>query len=276
MVIFFLRVQASKFYKARALLPTLPSFKGDSHMRMTLAEPKYLKESITIISDLVTETQFKVSSDAIDVVAMDPANVAMVVFRLLSSTFVEYDVKEDTTLALNLANLKQVLRRVKPNDQIVLEDEENKLKITLKGNSTRTFHLPLIDIEEREQKVPGLEFAATVTTDASTLNDAIEDVDIVGESVNFQAEDGKLTISAAGDLSKAKVDITADENTKISVKDTQKSKYSIEYLKKMIAGGKLADKAELKFSNDYPMRLEYKVLNKMQLSFILAPRVDND
>ncbi len=245
-------------------------------MRMTLAEPKYLKESITIISDLVTETQFKVTSDAIDVVAMDPANVAMVVFRLLSSTFVEYDVKEDATLALNLANLKQVLRRVKPNDQLVLEDEENKLKITLKGNSTRTFHLPLLDIEEREQKVPDLEFAATITTDAATLNDAVEDVDIVGESVNFQAEEGKLTISATGDLSKAKVDITADENTKIVAKDTQKSKYSIEYLKKMIAGGKLADKAELKFSNDYPMRLEYKVLNKMQLSFILAPRVDND
>ena len=48
------------------------------------------------------------------------------------------------------------------------------------------------------------------------------------------------------------------------------------YPRKMIQGSKLADKAVVKFSNDYPLRLEYTVLNKMQLAFILAPRVDND
>ncbi len=245
-------------------------------MRLTLAEPKYLKESIAIISDLVTETQFRITSDSIEVIAMDPANVAMVVFKLLSSTFVEYDVKEDTVLSINLASFKQVLRRVKPQDQLILEDEENKLKITLKGTSTRTFHLPLIEAEVKEQKVPELKFAATVTTDASILNDAIEDVDIIGESVTFMVEEKKMTISSSGDLSKAIVEIPSDDATKIIAEEKQKSKYSIEYLKKMIAGGKLADKAVAKFGNDYPLRLEYTVLNKMQLAFILAPRVDND
>jgi len=245
-------------------------------MKLTLAEPKYLKESIAIISDLVTETQLKVTPDAIQLVAMDPANVAMVIFKLFGSTFVEYDVKEDVTLSLNLSNLKQVLRRAKPSDQLTLETAENKLKITLKGKSTRTFHLPLIDSEEKEQKIPDLKFDATITTDAATLNEAIEDVDIVGESVTFLAEDGRLVISSTGDLSKANVDIVADEETKIVVKEKQKSKYSIEYLKKMIQGSKLADKVIIKFSNDYPLRLEYTVLNKLQLAFILAPRVDND
>lgn len=245
-------------------------------MRLTLAEPKYLKESVAIISELVTETQFKISQDAIEVVAMDPANVAMVIFKLLSSCFVEFDVKEDAVIAINLASFKQVLRRAKPTDQMVLEVEENKLKITLKGTSTRTFHLPIIESEEREQKVPDLKFAATITTDASVINDAVEDVDIIGESVSFQAEAKKLTISSSGDLSKANVEIPADEATKIVCEDKQKSKYSIEYLKKMIAGGKLADKAVIKFANNYPLRMEYTVLNKLQLAFILAPRVDND
>ena len=44
----------------------------------------------------------------------------------------------------------------------------------------------------------------------------------------------------------------------------------------MINGSKLADNAILKFSNDYPLRMEFFVLNKLQLMFILAPRVDND
>jgi proliferating cell nuclear antigen len=245
-------------------------------MRMTLAEPKYLKESIAVISELVAETRFKITSDAMHVVAMDPANVAMVIFKLISSTFVEYDVKQETSITINLPGFKQVLRRAKPTDQLTLEVEENKLKIILKGASTRTFHLPLIDAEEKEQKIPDLKFAATITMDSATLNDAIEDVDIIGESVSFIAEENKFVVMSSGDLSKAKVEMPSNDATKIVASEKQRSKYSIEYLKKMIAGGKLADKAVIKFSNDYPLRLEYTVLNKMQLAFILAPRVDND
>lgn len=245
-------------------------------MRLVLSEPRYFKDSVAIISDLVTETQIKLTSNALELVAMDPANVAMVIFKLLSSSFSEYDVKEDMLLAINLSSLKQVLRRVKPSDELILEDEDNKLKITLKGKSTRTFHLPLMDVEEKEQKVPDLTFAATITTDSATLSEAIDDVDIIGDSVSFIAEDQKFIISAAGDLSKASVTIPADEDTKIVADEKQKSKYSIEYLKKMVAGSKLADKVIVKFSSDYPLRLEYVVLNKLQLAFILAPRVDND
>ena len=73
-------------------------------MKLTLAEPKYLKDSVAIIADMVTEGKFTVTSEGIELVAMDPANVAMVIFKLLSSAFVEYDVQEDTQLAVNLAN----------------------------------------------------------------------------------------------------------------------------------------------------------------------------
>ena len=113
-------------------------------MKLTLAEPKYLKDSISIISDLVNEGRFKITEDAIELVAMDPANVAMVMFKLLSSAFVEYEVEEATELAISLNNLKQVLRRVKPNDMLSLELGDNKLNITLKRNTTRKFSLPII------------------------------------------------------------------------------------------------------------------------------------
>jgi len=245
-------------------------------MKLTLADPKYLKDSVSIISDLVTEGTFKVTPDNIELIAMDPANVAMVVFRLMGSTFTEYDVKKPELLGIDLNNLKQVLRRAKPNDQITVEVEDNKLKITIKGGSLRTFHLPLIHVEEKEQKVPDLKFTATIHTDSSVLNDAIEDADIVGESVTFIAEPKRFAVSATGDLNKANIDIDADDKTKITVHDKAKSKYSIEYLKKMIQGSKLSDKVKIEFSKDYPLRLEYLEQDKVQLVFILAPRVDND
>ena len=249
------------------------------NMKLTLAEPKYLKESIAIISDLVNEARFKITKDAIELVAMDPANVAMVVFKLLSSSFTEYDVKKDVQIAINLSNVKQILRRANPNDMVTLEfNQDNKLQIQLKGTTIRTFSLPTIDLEEKEQKIPDLKFPVTINMPTGIFNEAVQDVDVVAESVTFLAEPKKFIVSAEGDLSQARIEIKESSDTNINIEGSEKikAKYSIEYLKKMINGSKIADNVSIKFNKDYPLKLEYKSLDKVMLSFILAPRVEND
>ncbi len=247
-------------------------------MRLVLADPTLFKDSIMVISDLVNEARFKVTRNGLELVAMDPANVAMVIFKFLSSSFTEYDVDKEQELGINLANFKQVLRRVGASDIVTLELVENKLRLQLKGNTTRTFNLPLIDLEEKEQRVPNLAFPVAISTRSIVLSDAISDVDIVAESVTFSAEADKFTVSAEGDLSNAHIEMKHGDDTKIKSETTAKvkSKYSIEYLKKMINAGKLADEVSVFFNQDYPLKLEYKVMDKLLLSFILAPRVEND
>jgi proliferating cell nuclear antigen len=247
-------------------------------MKLTLADSKLLKDSVSIISDLVTEARFHVTKNSIDLVAMDPANVAMVIFKLLASSFTEYVVEKDVKIALNLNNLKQVLKRAGPSDVLTLELENNRFKVTLRANTTRTFFLPIIELEEKDQKIPSLTFPVSVTMDTTTLNEAIEDVSIVAESVQFICDAQKFSVVAEGDLSQAKIEIPGEDKTTI-VKEGEnpvKAKYSIEYLKKMIQGGKLSNDVVIRFGNDYPLKLEYKTTDKLMLNFILAPRVDND
>ena len=167
-----------------------------------------------------------------------------------------------------------------------MEDEENKREreeavklkesIRLKGNTTRTFNLPIIELEEKEQKIPDLKFPVSVTMPSSTLTNVIEDADIVAESVTFEVEKGKFTVHAIGDLSQAKIEVKAGDDVKIEADERVKAKYSIEYLKKMIGGSKLSENAEIRFNRDYPLKLDFKVVDKLLLSFILAPRVEND
>lgn len=251
-------------------------------MKLTLAEPKYLKDSVSIIAELVNEARFKVSKDSIELVAMDPANVAMVVFKLLSSAFTEYEAGEETEISINLGNLKQILKRAGSNDVVRLEiADSNKLKVTMTGGTTRTFHLPLIDVEEKEQKVPDLKFPVSVELPSSSLVTAVEDADIVAESLTFAVEPGEkasFVIEAEGDLNKARVELKESEDVKITSekKEKVKARYSIEYLKKMISGSKLAEKVTARFDNDYPLKLEFKVVDRLLLEFILAPRVENE
>ena len=247
-------------------------------MKLSLAEPKYLKESMAIISDLVNEARLKIGRDGIELVAMDPANVAMVIFKLLASAFSEYTIEKETNLALNLNNLRQVLRRAKPNDMITLELEDNRLKVQLRSDSVRTFSLPIMDLEEKEQKIPELNFPITIETSSAYLNEAIEDADIVAEAVTFMAEPKSFIVQAEGDLSSANIEIKAGEETKIMLEGNTKikSKYSVEYLKKMIQGAKLSDRVKIQFNHDYPLKIEYNAIDRVLLSFILAPRVEND
>ena len=137
-------------------------------MKLTLQDPSYLKDSIAVISELVNEARFKISKNGIELVAMDPANVAMVIFKLLSSCFSEYKLDKDIDLAIDLNNLKQILRRAKPSDQLSLSiGEDGMLTVTLKSANTRTFSIPIIESDQKEQRIPDLEFPARIKMSAN-------------------------------------------------------------------------------------------------------------
>lgn len=248
-------------------------------MKLTLTEPKVFKDSINIISDLVNEVQITFTTDAVEIIAMDPANVAMVSFRLLSSAFAEYDLDNDETLEVNLSLLKQVLRRIKGGELLTMASNDGKLDLVLKGSSKRSFSLPIIDTAGSEQKVPDLTFSVSIAMPSSQLNDAIEDVDVVADSVAFVAKKDTLSLRSEGDLSTVAVDISASDDVKLIVDenaDSIRSKYSVEYLKKMISASKLAERVVVHFSKDYPIKLDYVQTDVLSMEFILAPRVDTD
>ncbi len=245
-------------------------------MKLTLAEPRFFKEPIVIISDLVNEVIFRIDKDKLELIAMDPANVAMIVYKLLGSVFIEYDIDEPVEIAVNLDNLKQVLRRAKPADTLTLELLESKLKITLKSSSTRIFTLSLINMQEERQKIPELDFKCVIEMTSKLFDEAIEDMDVVSDSVAFEVIDDIFNIQAAGNISTAKVSFKSDDFVKINAKANVRSRYSVEYLKKITKGGKLSDSLTLWLSDDYPLKVEYKVIDKLSLVTILAPRVSND
>ncbi|MCB9362382.1 proliferating cell nuclear antigen (pcna) [Candidatus Woesearchaeota archaeon] len=248
-------------------------------MKLTLTDPKYLKESVAIISDLITEARFKVTAQSIKVVAMDPANVAMVVFEMFSSNFTEYEISEDTEFSINLSHFKQILKRAGASDTVTLELKESMVHIHLKGKYKRTFSIAIINAEEKEQKVPTLNFGVTVTAPCSILNDVVDDAAVImADAIGFTAENKKVTFLAESDMNKVKIDVEESEDTKIIMeeKDPIKAKYSVEYLKKMVTGAKIADTVKICFNKDYPLKLEYNKVDTVQIMFILAPRVEND
>ena len=102
-------------------------------MKLKLEDPRLFANIIGIISDLVTEVRLKISKEGVNLVAVDPASVAMVYFNIPADLFSTFEAEKEEVLGINLDNLKNVLRRCGLGSKLVLEkgDEENILKLSI-------------------------------------------------------------------------------------------------------------------------------------------------
>jgi len=242
-----------------------------------LSEPRILNGAVSVLSDFITEATFSFQKDGVKLIALDPANISMVVLNLLPTTFTEFRVEQPVEITVNLEALKQALKRAKPTDPLTLTMEKNKLKITISGKSTKNFFVPLLERESKERKLPSLDFMATVELDAGEFRDYIDDASIAGDAIIFEADKNNFAINAGDVGSKVTIELTkgSDPLMQLTVADQVRATYSAEYLKKMARAAVLADTVLVQFSKDYPMRLDFRSLNKLQMSFILAPRIEN-
>lgn len=244
-------------------------------MLLKLNEPKILSDAIGIISELVTEVRAKVSKQGLSIIAIDPANVALVSLKIPASAFSQIELDNETEIGLNLGDLKSVLRRCGAGSSLVLKKEDNLLKMQIQDKVKRSFALALIDIDSEEKQMPQLEFVNRIEISSSHLSEAIEDASIVADacSLSTNKKENIFEVNAKGSLNASKTEFTADE-AKMQIQDA-KAKYSLEYLQKFIKAAKISEKVILQFSSDYPCRLDFKTAS-LELSFILAPRVETE
>ncbi len=245
------------------------------NMLVKLENPLLLTKAIEIISDLITEVRIKVNEFGMSITAMDPANVSMVNFKVPKSAFSQFESGNEV-LGVNLDNLKQILRRCGSGSSLLLEKKDNLLNIQIQDRIKRSFNLSLIDIESEDidfnEKVSRMEFSSVVEINSIDLVNSIEDCVIVADSCSFIIKDGNFIIEAKS-LNSARSEFSGDE-AKIKAENC-KAKYSLEYLQKFMKGAKLCEKIILQFAEEHPLKIDFKNQD-MELSFILAPRVETE
>ena len=240
-------------------------------MLVKLENPALLSKAVEIISELVTEARIKVNEFGRSITAIDPANVAMVGFKLPKSAFSQFEVGSEV-LGVNMDNLKRILKRCGAGSSLVLEKRENQLEIKIYDKIRRNFSLNLIDVESEDKEMPSLDFSSRVEMLSSYFVEAVEDCAVVDDACSFIIKEGKFIIEAKS-LNSARSEFSSDE-VKIDAEDC-KAKYSLEYLQKFAKGAKICDRTILNFANEHPLKIEFKAQH-FELSFILAPRVEID
>ncbi|MFA5485214.1 MAG: proliferating cell nuclear antigen (pcna) [Candidatus Pacearchaeota archaeon] len=240
-------------------------------MIIKLDKPKLLADAIGIISELVSEVKIKLLEDGMSIVAVDPANIAMVLFRIPKESFSEYASSNDVW-GVNLEDMKRVLKRASNASSIIFEQEENQLNIAIYDKVKRNFTLSLIDLDSEDKKEPNLDFSGSVELNSEDFSQSIEDCLVVADSCALICGENFFIVEAMGSLNSFRAEFSGDET---QIKGIAKAKYSLEYLNKFIKAQKISNKVILRFSNNYPLRVDFPG-EKLGIGFILAPRVEND
>jgi proliferating cell nuclear antigen len=233
-------------------------------MIIKLENPKILTDVVGIISELVTEVRIRVDKYGLSIIAIDPANVALVSFKMPANMFSAFEANEEI-IGVSLDAFKNVLKRI--SGSLVMQTEENNLRIESQEGTRKMFNLALINIEQEEKTMPMLDFNCNAQIESGDFSEAIADCAVISEACSFICKDSKFLIEAKG-LNSIKSEIKAN------VAGFGKSKYSLEYLQKFARAAKLTTRTIVSFSDDYPLKLEYK--DNWELAFILAPRVENE
>ena len=78
------------------------------------------------------------------------------------------------------------------------------------------------------------------------------------------------------DVSRVRLDLPKDDTNiyEFEVKENTKARYPLDYIKKILTIKPLTDSLTLEFGNDYPCKISSKILDKVYISFVVAPRVE--
>jgi proliferating cell nuclear antigen len=236
-----------------------------------------IRESMSSIAELIDETELAISREGIRMIASDRAVVSVVDFFMSRDAFAEYNFEKDERIGINLINFLRILRRALPNDIMKMKVGDSKLELQLVSDSTRTFVLPIIDVSKQDlPPIDKLDFTTHFEINNEILSSGVEDADLITDSVVFSARSDRVVLTAESDNAKSELELTPGNPglRDLTAPSAARARYSLDYLKKIIKAKKLCEASRISFSTDYPMRISMEVPGRSQLTFILAPRVE--
>ncbi len=235
-----------------------------------------LKGIIDVISPLVNEVKFNITSKGIYLRAVDPAHVAMVDLEIKSDAFDEYKAS-DMELGIDMDKFASIMRLSSSGDAVEIEYDEDTNRLIIKiGNLVRK--MGLIDTAGMpDPKMPNLNLPAKVILKAAELTQGVRASETVSDHLSLTVNKDNFELFAEGDTDTVNLKLPKDLLVELNTNSKCKSLFSIDYFSNMIKPVKGDDPVTIMIGNDNPIRVEFNIAeNKGHVTYLLAPRIESE
>ncbi|MFH1285392.1 MAG: proliferating cell nuclear antigen (pcna) [Candidatus Micrarchaeota archaeon] len=247
-------------------------------VEIEIEDARFWKSCVDAIVNLIEEGTFEINSDGINLRAMDPSQIAMVIFSVPKSAFVKYEVSSPAKVSVNLNNLAKILSRVRNKEKLVMSLEENKLALQFTSpKGKRSFNIPLIDMPPGHQKEPKIEHDASVVIEGGAFKEILRDAALISSHLTLKASSDGFEVDAHGDSADLKVESEKTGEGVKEIKATKEAKatFPLQYLEDISKSCSDSDTLTASIKTNAPIKITYKV-GEASLTYYLAPRIDSD
>jgi proliferating cell nuclear antigen len=235
-----------------------------------------LQRIASVAGPLVDECKARLGEDGLTIQAVDPANVGMVDLSLPKEDFETYAADEEL-LGINLVRFGDVVGMGNKDDPVELELDEERRKLRVETGGLR-YTLSLIDPDSihQEPQVPELDNAEYDVVGAD-IQQAVKAAGLVSDHLAFRmipAEEPVLEVSAEGDTDSVKQEIKRGFDT--DADETQSSLFSLDYLNEMSKELPKDGVVTVELGDDYPIKFGAELCEHGEMTYLLAPRIENE
>jgi len=251
-------------------------------VKLSFEDGSKLKGIFGAISIVNEEVDFKLDDKGLTVRQMDKERVAMVDLFMKKEMFSEYDMAEQASevFTVDIENFQKIKLKAAPVT-LTFNIRTSKCQMQQDKPFGRTFSIPfqaseLVDVP----RVKG-EFDTTAKITVETLRELVEDAELCSDYLVVDASKDKIAFRAKGDLQTWASEIPVGNEALLEYSSSKPSKayFSLGYIKEIAKElSSLSETVQLKLKTDFPMlmNLEPKELKDLQLSYVLAPRIEHE
>jgi len=244
-----------------------------AELSFSLDSAKSWRAIVAAVAPLVEEGEFIYGPDGLKFTGMDSSHIAMVDLTISKSAFQNYICSGEGRHRINMINMVKLLGRAGEDEALTLNysKEREKMQMILKGALTKQITVPTLQSTDETVPKPKLNHNTKMKLPSSLLRQIIEDCRMVSDCVRLTSNPDMVTVEAGeGELNQIKIEIPRGSMDDLEVSADSKAAYSLNYLVPMVkAAVGLAETAELKYSSNMPIQLDFN-----QLTYYLAPKVD--
>ena len=234
-----------------------------------------LKGLVNIISTLIDEVKFTITSEGMTLKAVDAAHVAMIEMEVEKCAFEKYEA-EDCEIGLDLDKVKDVLKLAASGDVIGMEQDDTHGRLVFKvGNITRRMNL--VDTTTMsDPKVPQLSLIDKISLPVDELQKGIRAADKISDHITLKAGPGYFDMSCEGDTDSVNLHLDGDL-VKVEADSDVSSMFPLDYFSNIIKAIPAGTTVRVELDNDYPVKLVFSLADgNARVNYLLAPRIESE
>lgn len=222
---------------------------------------------------------------------MDQSQASLCDIKLHPDWFDNYEFEKEVVVGINLEILNKIMACRGKSQTLTMmvgqEEETDKIEIIMdEGKSPdvdKAFEMNTYFFEGELLEIPDVEADIDITVNSSLITNAIEQIAIFGETLQFQCHDDGITLVSKENklFTTMTTMIKMDDVESYSTADEDHTEeFTMSYFVKMCGFGKVVGKAEtvdIKIQKDAPIMLKYIVGdNQGSINVCLAPKIKDD